>query len=118
MTKSQKYKAMFLMNTKAWSDDFIDIYEKCQEDAFLILHDCELSLNSPSLTKYITCEAIFLLVDGSYIIFKTWEEITTCTVFKKQGFVMSCIELVDLSSAMSSVIVCRNLSKLLKGETK
>jgi hypothetical protein len=118
MTKAQKYKAMFLIDYgEVWGKKFEDIYEKCQADSFLILHDCEVSLHSPDLTKYITCEAIFLLVDGSYIIFKTWEEITTCTALKKQGFSMGCIELIDtISSSLSSVIVCENLSKLLKGE--
>ena len=116
MTKAQKYHAMFLIDDgEVWGDKFSDIYDQAHEEAFLLLFDCTLSHYKPFPQKLIECEAIFLLVDGSYIIFKTWEEITTCTSLKKEGFVMNSIELQD---GMPSSIDCKILSKLLKGETK
>lgn len=113
MTKSQKYKVMFLLNDgEVWSDNFEDIYRKAYEEAALVLFDCTLSHYKPLPQKYFECKAIFLLGDGSFIIFKTWEEITTCTELKNQGFVM---DLIQLNDEMPSFINCKILSRLLKG---
>lgn len=113
MTLADKLKAMWTDN-EVWSDEYETMYGECVDNAALCLYDCSVSHYKPFPQQWFQCESVFLLLDGSWILFKTVSDITTCTELTEQGFVMHSIELND---GQPSYISVENIRKLINPTT-